>query len=155
MDILGALTVAKQVLDISKDLRNIDGRISDAEFKLKRADLVERVMELQEALQDAQARESDLRNTIIDLQLKLNQKSNHRDEKGLLYEIDSEGKNFGEPYCNLCFVREEKLFRMRHIPAKVNRSEHYTCDNCKTNIVVGLGLPPKPSTSFRKRSFFE
>ena len=143
MDILGALAVVKQTLDLTKDLRSIDGRISDAEFKLKIADLVERVLELREALQDAQERESDLRNKITDLQLKLNQRSNFKDENGQLFEIDEARKKVGEPYCNLCFVKEGKLLRMRHHSPKPGKSEHYMCDNCKTLIVTGPSLPHK------------
>ena len=140
MDIIGALSVAKQVLDISKDLRDIDVKVNDAEFKLRISDLVGHILTLREALMDAQLRESDLRKTIADLQIKLNQRASHRDTNGLLYEIDTEGKSVGEPYCNLCFVREDKLYRLTFVayipgtngyfPMPPER-EHYYCRNCK------------------------
>ena len=146
MDILGALTVVKQTLEITKDLRSIDGKISDAEFKLKIADLVERVLELREALMDAQEREYALRKEIAALKDKALLRGSLKDINGLLYEINEAQEKVGEPYCNLCFVKEDKQIRMRHHAAKQHSYAHYKCDNCKTVIVTGPALQ-SPSRS--------
>jgi hypothetical protein len=141
MDILGALTVVKQTLDISKDLRSIDGKISDAEFKLKIADLVERVLELREALMDAQEREYNLRNEIAALKANASKRASLKDTNGLLYEINEAGEHIGEPFCNLCFAKEEKQIRMRHHAATQSTYACFRCDNCKTVVRTGPSLP--------------
>lgn len=150
MDILGALTVVRQTLDITKDLRNIDLKISDAEFKLKIADLVERVLELRGALMDAQEREHGLRKEIVALKEIASLRAALRDTNGLLYEINAAGEKVGEPYCNLCFIKEEKQIRMRHHAAGLRIAAQYKCDNCKTSIITGPALPyPSPTPTGR------
>lgn len=149
MDILGALTVVRQTLDITKELRNIDGKISDAEFKLKIADLMERVLEVQGALTDAQEREREMLKEIVVLKDKVSLRVALRYTNGLLYEINEAGENVGDPYCNLCHVRHDKLFRMRFLAAEPGFHERYSCDNCHLVVNTGPALP-EPQLNRRK-----
>lgn len=141
IDILGALAVAKQVIDLSKELRNIDGKINESEFKYKISDLIDHVLEVRSALLDAQEREFSLKREITDLKEKAATRARMRDQNGLLYEVSEEGEKVGEPFCNLCFVKDEKLYRMRHHDAKPGTHSYFRCDNCKTSIVTGPVLP--------------
>ena len=141
MDILGGLTALKQTIDITKDLRNIDSKISDAEFKLKIADIVDKLLDAKQALIDAQERELSLTREIADRREKASIRGRMKDQNGLLYEIGENDEKLGEPFCNLCFVKEERLFRMRHHPAQVMANSGYKCDNCQTRVMTGPALP--------------
>jgi predicted nucleic acid-binding Zn-ribbon protein len=118
MDLMMGLSAIKQTLEITKELRSVDKKIEDAELKLRLAEIVDKLLDAKKALIDAQEREVELRKEIGDLQSKQAMKAKLRDNNGLLFEIDDEGRNIGEPYCNLCAVRDEKYIRMRHHPAK-------------------------------------
>ena len=150
MDLLTGLTAIKQTLDITKELRNIDGKINVAEFKLRLADMVGRLLEAQEALQDARERERDLQHEIRGLKEALIKRGKLIDENGFLFELDTDGAKVGQPFCNLCHVRENKQFRMRHFHANTSYGESYWCDNCKTRIEIG----PKKEVHIPSRGGF-
>jgi DNA repair ATPase RecN len=145
MDLMTGLSAISQTLAITKDLRNIDEKINIADFKLRLADLVERLLEAKEALQDAKEHERRLLDQIDLLTKKLNRKATLQDEAGRLYEVDSEGKKFGEPYCNLCFVRDEKLYRL--LPWREKDGKSYRCGNCKSFYHVNRVFALRPSLS--------
>lgn len=149
MDIMTGLAAIKQTLDITRDLWNVDTRISDAEFKLRLADLVERLLEAREALHDAKEREKELAERIEALEANAKRQRTLRDRSGMLFQIDDQAAEMGEPFCNLCFVRDDKLYRMQHIAPSVSKKEHYFCNNCKTAIVVGPALPNFPVPQIR------
>ncbi len=144
MDIMSGLAAFTHILDITKELRGVDRRISDAEFKLRIADLVERVLEAREALLDAKERERELHEKIQALSSEINQRQHLIDENGCLYETDDNGNRRGEPYCNLCYVKETKLFRLRHLDPTQSTFAAYQCDNCNTYIKTGPALPRTP-----------
>ena len=112
MDIITGLTAISQTLAITKDLREIDDKIVAAEFKLRIAEMVDSLLDAKQALVEAQEREVSLRNEILELKGKAAKRATLRDENGLLYEVTSDGAKIGEPYCNLCHVKEDKLYRM-------------------------------------------
>ncbi|TKA95935.1 hypothetical protein FAZ78_14250 [Cereibacter changlensis] len=140
MDLLSGLAAIQQTLAITKELRNIDSKIDTAEFKLRLADLVERLLEAREALTDAKESERDLRQRILELEKKIAERGQFEDENGLLFQLNDEGQRIGQPYCNLCYVRDGKLFRLRHREAKYGASSHYFCDNCPTIVLTGPPL---------------
>ena len=147
MDLMIGLSAIKQTLEITKELRSIDDQIVVAEFKLRISDIVEKLVDAKQALVDAQERESDLRKEVSVLRTALALKAKLRDSNGLLYEIDEAGAHLGEPYCNLCFAKDEKLIRMRHHSAEVGHEAGYKCDSCKTFVRTGPQLefvmPPR------------
>lgn len=122
------LAAIKQTLDITKELRSIDEKINVAEFKLRLADLVERLLEAREALHDAKERERDLQQQIDRLTEKLAQKAKMKDVGGLLYELDDDGTNVGEPFCNQCYVKEDKRYRLVYGPYA---GGSHLCNNCR------------------------
>ena len=141
MDLLGGLTAIQQTLAITKELRSIDDKINVAELKIRIAEIVDSLLDAKQALLDAQEREAQLRSEISLLVDAAKRRSALRDADGCLYEIDQAGAQVGEPYCNLCFVREEKLYRLKFIKAYPGSSgqifmapdpAHYICPNCKT-----------------------
>ena len=128
MNMLGGLTAIKQTLDITKELRSVDARLSDAEYKLRIADLVGGLLEAKEALQDARDERRNLLEQIAELKTKLSERGNFEDENGLLFSLDENKTRIGEPYCNHCYVNTEKLFRLVHsIWSGANR---YDCSHC-------------------------
>lgn len=141
MDVMMGLSAIKQTLDITKELREIDGKINVAELKLRLSDIVERLLEAREALSDAKETERELRAEIRVLKAKLSAKPRLQDENGLLFELNDNGERIGEPYCNLCYVKEDRLYRLRHFEAKPGSYAHYHCDNCRTNVATGPSLP--------------
>lgn len=140
MDVITGLTAISQTIAITKDLRNSDDKIVVAEFKLRIADMVDKLLDAKQSLVDAQEREATLRKEIADLKRDAEKRSKLRDVDGCLYEVDESGSNVGQPYCNLCFVREDKFYRLKFVPRYPGSNgtfyaapdpEHYFCLNCK------------------------
>ncbi|MEM7721067.1 MAG: hypothetical protein AAF376_01720 [Pseudomonadota bacterium] len=141
MDIMTGLSAISETLKISKELRQIDAKVSEAEFKLRLSDLIDGLLEAKEALQDAKENERALQSKIADLEAQLSRKGRYEDQHGCLFEIDTNGQRLSDPFCNLCFVREDKLYRLRLIPYSPGsspdsvvfvgaRDAHYKCPNC-------------------------
>jgi len=137
MDIMGALSVIKQTIDITKDLRNIDEKIDAATWKLRLNDIIEKLIDTKDALVEAKEIEAQLRNEITMLNKKLSERGSLRDEEGLLYSVDESGGYIGEPYCNHCYVKEEKLYRL--LPSTQYSEFLYYCKNCKFKHFPGQG----------------
>ena len=132
MDIISGISAATEALKLTKELREIGREIDKAEFKLRLVDLTDQLLSAKEALNDARERERQLLNEINELKTKIEFRSKLEDENGRLFELDDSGKRVGQPYCNLCYVREEKLYRLRHITRSDYDTDLYFCDNCRT-----------------------
>jgi len=130
MDIVTGLSAASAALKLIKELRGIDSEVDKAGLKLRLIELTDMLLEAKEALQDAKQERSELMSEIERLKTAMNQRAHLEDEHGRLYEIDDTGARVGEPYCNLCFVKEELLIRMRFFPANTGMHAHHMCDNC-------------------------
>jgi hypothetical protein len=128
MDIMGALTVVKQTIDITKDLRNIDEKIDAATWKLRLSDLIDKLIDTKDALIEARDRESQLIAKVKELEAKLEDHGKYLDEDGLLFELNDQGVKTGEPFCNQCFVKEGLLFRLLLGPYMPGA---YKCSNCE------------------------
>jgi len=61
MDIMTGLTAISETLKITKELRAVDSRVGEAEWKLRLADMVDKLLEAKEALIDAKENEATLR----------------------------------------------------------------------------------------------
>jgi hypothetical protein len=129
MDILSGITAATEALKLTKELRSIDREIDKAELKLRLVEVIDRLMEAKEALQDARQDQRDLAELIDLLKKKIAQRASLKDEQGLLFEVDSSGKQLGEPYCNQCYVKDDKLFRL--VSSPWNNGTRFHCTNCK------------------------
>jgi hypothetical protein len=141
MDIIGGIAAATEGLKLVNELRKIDQELDKAELKIRLVDVVDKLVDAKQALVDAQEREASLRNEIVALKDRAALRAALKDTNGLLFEINEAGENVGEPYCNLCFVKEDKQIRMRHFEAKAGIHSHYKCDNCKTYVITGPTLP--------------
>ena len=131
MDLMTGLSAISQTLAITKELRNIDDKIVVAEFKLRISDIVDKLLDAKQALQDAQEEQRSLLQRIDRLEEDARFKSTTEDEKGRLFVLNQEGQRQGEPYCNQCFVREGKLYRMIREKGGEGWPANYQCNNCK------------------------
>ena len=131
MDLLTGLTAVSQTIAITKDLRNIDDKIVVAEFKLRIADIVDKLLDAKQALQDAQEERRQLIQQIEILEESLRFKKRLTDEKGKLFVLNELGQTEGEPFCNQCYVKEGKLYRMLRQPGEQGSFGSYWCSNCK------------------------
>jgi uncharacterized Fe-S cluster-containing protein len=150
MDIIGGISAATEGLKLVNELRKIDKELDKAELKLRLVDVADKLLDSKQALQDARDTEATLRDEIEELKRKLHEKAHLEDENGFLYMLDDDGKRIGEPFCNLCNVKEGRLYRMRHIAPSVGRKEGYLCDNCDTFISTGPALP-SPTVPVNRR----
>lgn len=141
MDIIAGIGAATEGLKLLNELRKIDKEVDKAELKLRLVDITDKLLDSKQALQDAQERETLLKQKVESLEKRLEDRGTMRDRNGLLFQIDGEGKETGEPFCNHCYVKEERLFRLRHFEAQVGSMAHYRCDNCKVVIKTGPSLP--------------
>jgi hypothetical protein len=144
MDIMAGIAAATEGIKLVNELRKIDKEMDKAELKLRLVDLADKLLDAKQALQDAHERELTLKKEIEELANKLGQRAQMRDSGGLLYETDDVGTHAGEPYCNQCFVKEDKLYRM--IQTKRAAGTGYCCNNCDTVIITNKA-PPLSITS--------
>ena len=129
MDLVGGLAAATEALKLVKELREVDKQLSEAELKLRLVDLADRLVDAKQALSDAKEEKTRLLEQIEKLKSKAKRERNLRDRDGLLFELDKQGNEVGEPYCNHCYVKEEKLFRLQR--TSWNRASRYDCHNCR------------------------
>jgi hypothetical protein len=132
MDILGALTAIQQTINITKDLRNIDEKIDAAIWKLRLSDVIDKLVDTKDALIDAREREIELSKTIASLEQKLSDRGRFEDQDGLLFSLDDKLQRVGEPYCNQCYVKEDKLYRLK---SGSYMAGSHRCSNC--SVVFG------------------
>ncbi len=127
MDIIAGISAATEAIKLTKELRSVDREIDKAELKLRLVEVIDRLLEAKEALQDAKQEQRDLLDQIDRLNQKIAERSNLRDSDGLLYEISNDGKPIGEPFCNQCYVKEDKLYRLLFGPYTFGT---HRCTNC-------------------------
>ena len=127
MDIIGGMNAANQALNMINELRKLDKEMDKADLKLRLVDLADKLLESKQALQDAQQREFDFKAKITQLEAELAERGDFEDEDGLLHELDNDRKRLPGPFCNHCYVKEGKLFRL--IFGSDMRGA-YRCSNC-------------------------
>ena len=145
MDIIGGIGAATEGLKLVNELRKIDKELDKAELKLRLVEVADKLLDSKQALQSAQETEFALRAEISKLEAKLDQRAKLVDRDGLVFEIDDKGSPIGEPYCNQCFVKEEKLFRL--VWTKRAAGSGYNCNNCKTLVITEKAAPYSPGAS--------
>lgn len=145
MDIIGGIAAATEGLKLVNELRKIDKEVDKADLKLRLVDVADKLLDSKQALQEAQSLEFELRKEVEQLEEALTLKARLKDENGLLFVVDAGNTMIGEPYCNLCYVKERILLRLRHFDASEGSYPHYQCDNCKTVIATGPSRPMPPS----------
>ncbi|MGR3291028.1 MAG: hypothetical protein ACU0C9_07510 [Paracoccaceae bacterium] len=127
MEIISGIKAASDALKLAKELRSIDGQVDQADLKLRLIELTDKLVLAKEALSDAKQNECDLRAQIQALE----NAGQFEDENGLLFKLDENGIRVGKPFCNQCFVKERKHFRLRYIQPGGNNEPLHVCDNCE------------------------
>ncbi|MCH7421855.1 MULTISPECIES: hypothetical protein [Shewanella] len=128
--ISAGLTSIKMALEITKELRNIDSSLKDAEVKLKLAELIE-------ALSDAKILMSEMREENQELKLKIKKLENQLDqadevifEKGHYFlKSPREGLASG-PFCAKCYSDTGKLIPESELPRTFHDLGKYKCPKC-------------------------
>lgn len=128
MDLIGGISAATEGLKLVNELRKIDKEVDKADLKLRLIELADKLMDAKQALQEAQEREFSLKRRIVELEERNDLKDRLKDFDGLLYEVDEGGREVGEPYCNHCFVKETKLYRL--VGKSWDGGTRYDCTNC-------------------------
>jgi hypothetical protein len=128
MDIFGALTALQQTIDLTKSFRNIDEKIDAAVWKDRISDLTDKLIDTKDALIAARDRERELQDQINTLKAELAERGKYKDRYGLLWELDENQNEVGEPFCNQCFVEKDTLFRLQFGPY-IGGS--HKCNNCQ------------------------
>ena len=139
MDIITGIAAAKGAIEIANELRSIDKEIDKADLKLRIVALIDSILDTKEALQDAKEREFTLKEEIRSLKETLEDRRRFEDEGGFLYEIADDGSRIGEPYCNQCYVKEDRKFRLVSYEKFIglgSKQQGRKCNNCKTEILM-------------------
>jgi hypothetical protein len=131
MDIIAGIGAATEGLKLIGELRRIDKEVDKAELKLRLVDLADKLLDAKQALQDAQEERRVLLEKITRLENDQQFKKRLQDEKGRLYVLNDDGVREGEPYCDLCYVKENKLFRMIRYKGNEYGAACYWCNNCR------------------------
>jgi hypothetical protein len=131
MDILGGITAATEGIKLVNELRKIDKEVDKADLKIRLVELADKLLDSKQALLDAQEERRELLLKIESLQDAVKFRAKLQDERGKLYVLNDAGQRDGEPFCNLCFVREDKLYRMRRHTGNEYGGPSYWCSNCR------------------------
>jgi hypothetical protein len=127
-DFVTAFAVAGQAINLIKELRGVDKALSEAEFKVKIADLNIAVSELKNALVDAKD-EVKLKDEEIARLNKMFVKIKDTVElSGYLYDKNEEGKPHGYAYCAVCLQKHGFMFHLVTLPIGIGGQ----CPNCKS-----------------------
>lgn len=127
IEIAAGIGIANGALSLIKEVSGAFEKKKPHEVREALSEIREKVLDLQSALQDAREREAQLREEIAALKQQADTERQLEDEKGLLYALDDDGQRTGEPYCNHCYVKESKLYRL---DVHGYGRSHY-CNNCK------------------------
>ncbi|TPN45327.1 hypothetical protein FJ976_24135 [Mesorhizobium sp. B1-1-9] len=143
MDIVGGLAAVAQALDIAKQLREFDKSFSDAEFKLK-------IAELYSALSDTKMALADARGAIQDKDTEIRRLKSLADSKVKTvrvgqynYGIGPDGNAASLPFCPTCEQTRGLQIQLTH-----SLGGHNQCPSCKgvyngrdTQLPAGFKMP--------------
>jgi hypothetical protein len=127
-----ALSTASQAIKLANDLRFIDKEMSQAELKLKVADLTGALADLKMTLTEAKGDAAEKDSEIVRLK-----KLQHRVEDetvelyGYKYRKRKDGKagGAGNPFCDVCLQKNGLLIETANVPGKGIMA--LQCPNCK------------------------
>jgi ribosomal protein S27AE len=132
--IIATLAATKHSIDVVKAVKDADYDLDKAILKEKIAILVDSLLEAKiqagETLDLIQEKDKE----IAKLEDLLSFKNNLCRKDGKYYELDSDGKFIGEPYCPKCWEVENIPVHLKHI-----EELRYVCPNCEN----AFGPTPK------------
>ncbi|RWQ66211.1 MAG: hypothetical protein EOS85_31315 [Mesorhizobium sp.] len=143
MDIVGGLAAVGQALEIARQLREFEKTFTDAEFKLKLAELYSALSDTKMALADAreaiQERDSEIRRlkVLSDSKVKTVRVGQYN------YGIKPDGKPSSLPFCPTCEQTQGLQIQISH-----GLGGHNLCPKCQgiyngrdTALPVGFQMP--------------
>ncbi|CAO3300318.1 hypothetical protein [Stenotrophomonas maltophilia] len=129
---LAELQLAFQTLKVGTDLlsaiRNSDKALSEADLKLKLAELMGHLADARVAVIEASERLSEKDQEIERLALALQNKEQVVKERDAYYPMSPEGKAIGAPYCMRCFEVDHFLV---HLVRPGRGDTKSSCPKCK------------------------
>jgi hypothetical protein len=134
-DISAGIFAATELYKIVKEFGRVEREFGKVEIKEHLVDVLGKLVDLKQSLVDAQEREFALQKLIAELEAKLADRGRFRDLNGFLFQIDENGNGVGEPYCNHCYVKEDKLFRLIQLP------NAHKCNNCENIFKAPRNMP--------------
>jgi hypothetical protein len=127
-----ALSTASQAIRLANDLRSIDKEVSQAELKLKVADLTGALADLKMTLTEAKGDAAEKDAEIVRLK-KLQRRLEDETVElyGYRYRKRKDGKagGAGNPFCDVCLQKDGLLIETACVPGKGIQA--LQCPNCK------------------------
>jgi hypothetical protein len=128
--ISAGLTSLKLALDITKELRNIDSSLKDAEVKLKLAELIEALSDAKILMSEMREENQQLKFKIKDLEKQSTQTDEVKFENGHYFlNLSKEGQASG-PFCAKCYSDTNKLIPESELPPAFRDLGKYKCPKC-------------------------
>jgi len=126
MDITSAISTISQSIEIIRFLKDIEKDYSNAEFKLKFAELYSNLAEVKVALSDAQTKISEQERIIEQISSKNVQKLMTVEYRGYSFGIDKSGNSIGRPFCNVCLNQDGLQMQLVRMDSTIDM-----CPRCK------------------------
>lgn len=126
-----AFSTASQAIKLASELRSIDREVSQAELKLKVAELTSALADIKMTLTNARNEESEKNEEIARLQKLQRRVADETVELyGYRYRRRTDGKEggAGNPYCDVCFQKFGLLFETTTV---YETGRPLQCPNCK------------------------
>ena len=129
MDIVSGLAAANSALAALKAVRDIERGVDEAKFKMALADAYQNLADVKIALSEAADENLGLNNEIEMLKKNWAFSEELVGHHGYKYRKGSDGKPYGEAFCNVCEINEGKYFQLSPSKGMIV----HTCPNCKTD----------------------
>lgn len=122
VDVASGFAAITHTINLVRDLSRLRKDLSDAEFQQKIADLSLSVADLKLVITDLKIENDDLRS-------KLDEKDRTRTVGNYQVEVDAEGNQIGNPFCNAC-LSDGRRVKLEFFPGDGDYREHFMCSKC-------------------------
>ena len=126
MDIVSGLTAVGKALEIVRVLKDLEGQINGATFKIQIADLYSALADAKIALADAREELSSKDSEIAKLKTIRSTKKPVVSYRGFNFGLDENGDSVGRPFCPVC--EQERDLQVQIMRAT---STHDLCPKCQ------------------------
>jgi rubrerythrin len=132
-DFVTALATAGQAINLIKELRGVDKALSEADFKLKIAELSTAISGLQNALVDAKGEIKAKDEEMERLRKTLIKSSDTIEKYGFLFDKNGNGGPKGHAYCPVCLQKHGYMF---HLTKTHKAGRPQQCPNCNAEYQI-------------------
>lgn len=126
MDVMSGLTAVGKALEIVKTLKDLEGQINDANFKLQVAELHSSLADAKIALADAKETIAEKDREIVKLKEVQANKKAVVAYQGFNFGLDENGASIGRPFCPVC--EQERGLQVQIMRGTAKRD---LCPKCK------------------------